>query len=327
MPKISVIVPVYKVEQYIHRCIDSILRQTFSNFELILVDDGSPDNCGKICDNYAQKYNRIHVIHKKNGGLSDARNKGIEWAFENSESEWIIFIDSDDWIHPVMLEKLYEANITNKTQISSCGFERTTGDEPEININEIRTYKTTPEKFYLENNINATIACAKLYKKECFESIRYPVGKLHEDEFTTYKILFAYAAVSVVEAPLYMYFQNENGIMLSKWNPKRLDALEAYKEQLQFFSTKQFSDIEIQQSSILLKFLVNNILSLKKSALSYTKKIYYSLIIKYELLWLLKKTTKFNLSDDELEWHIGQICPLLIKFYSYLKKFNILKRG
>ena len=106
MPTISVIVPVYKVEKYIHRCVDSILSQTFTDFELILVDDGSPDNCGKICDEYAEKDIRIHVIHQENGGLSAARNAGIDWVFANSDSEWITFIDSDDWVHPEYLERL-----------------------------------------------------------------------------------------------------------------------------------------------------------------------------------------------------------------------------
>ena len=121
---ISVIVPVYKVEKYIHRCVDSILAQTFTDFELILVDDGSPDNCGMICDEYALKDNRIHVIHKENGGLSDARNAGIDWAFEHSNSEWITFIDSDDWIHSRYLEKLYQTVNQFDCQISVCGYQK-----------------------------------------------------------------------------------------------------------------------------------------------------------------------------------------------------------
>lgn len=243
MPEISVIVPVYNVESYIHRCINSILNQTFSDFELILVDDGSPDNCGKICDEYAEKDNRVHVIHQKNAGLSAARNAGIDWSVANSNSNWLVFIDSDDWIHPVMLEKLYNANELNNTKVSSCSFERTNGDEPTINLNEINSYVTTPEKFFLENNVTATIACAKLYNKECFESLRYPVGKIHEDEFTTYKILFSYASVSVIDAPLYMYYQNDEGIMLSKWNPKRLYALDALNEQIEYFQNKLLYEI------------------------------------------------------------------------------------
>ena len=109
MPKISVIVPIYNVEKYLRRCVDSILNQTFSDFELILVDDGSPDNCGKICDEYAVKDRRIVVIHQKNGGLSTARNAGIDWAFVNSNSQYLSFIDRDDWVHPDFLEFLYRA--------------------------------------------------------------------------------------------------------------------------------------------------------------------------------------------------------------------------
>ena len=132
MPEISVIVPVYKVEKYIHRCIDSILNQTFRDFELIMVDDGSPDNCGAICDEYAAKDNRVVVIHQENGGLSAARNAGIDWAFTNSNSEWLNFIDSDDWVHPEYLQKLYDAAKCNNVSVSVCGFERTCGEEPEI---------------------------------------------------------------------------------------------------------------------------------------------------------------------------------------------------
>ena len=119
---ISVIVPVYKVEKYIHRCVDSILTQTFTDFELILVDDGSPDNCGIICDEYALKDNRIHVIHKENGGLSDARNAGIDWAFENSNSEWLTFIDSDDWVHPKYFEAMVRAAQIYRTEIAICNY-------------------------------------------------------------------------------------------------------------------------------------------------------------------------------------------------------------
>ena len=326
MAEISVIVPVYKVEQYLHRCIDSILNQTFSDFELILVDDGSPDNCGKICDSYAEKDCRINVIHKKNGGLSDARNVGLEWALANSNSNWIMFIDSDDWIHPMMLHKLLDANIENDSNISCCSFERTSGKEPDIDINTIKTYITTPEKFYLENNVTATIACAKLYNKECLKTIRYPIGRLHEDEFTTYKILFACDKISYIDAPFYMYYQNENSIT-SLWNPKRLDAIDAYKEQIKFFNQRNLSNIETQQCTCMMRFLSTNFVSLKNSSLPLQKKLKYSIKIKYELFMLLKTVKKFNLTTDEIEWHIGNVCPVFIRIYSYIKKFNFINRG
>ena len=120
MSIISVIVPVYNVEPYLNRCVDSILEQTFTDFELILVDDGSPDNCPAICDEYARKDSRIHVIHQKNGGLSDARNAGIDWVVANSDSQWISFVDSDDWVHPMYLFTLLSAVKTTNTYVSVC---------------------------------------------------------------------------------------------------------------------------------------------------------------------------------------------------------------
>ena len=125
MPKISIVVPVYKVEKYLQRCVASLLEQSFTSFDLILVDDGSPDLCGKICDQYAEKDNRIHVIHQKNGGLSAARNSGIDWSISNSDSGWITFVDSDDWVDPQYLECLYNAVKLYKTNISICAYKET----------------------------------------------------------------------------------------------------------------------------------------------------------------------------------------------------------
>lgn len=240
MPKISVIVPIYNVEKYLHRCVDSILAQTFSDFELILVDDGSPDNCGKICDEYAEKDNRIRVIHKENGGLSDARNAGIEWAFVNSDSDWITFIDSDDWIHLRYLEALHNAVVETGCEISICGYKETTGDEPEIDEDELNANIVNTEDFFCEHNVNAVVAWGKLYKKALFKDIRFPVGKLHEDEFTTYKVLFKNDTCAFIDQPLYYYFYNTESIMKSKWTPKRLDAIEAFDKQIKFFKNKLF---------------------------------------------------------------------------------------
>lgn len=242
MSVISVIVPIYKVENYLRRCADSILAQTFTDFELILVDDGSPDNCGIICDEYAEKDSRIHVIHKQNGGLSDARNVGIDWAFEKSNSEWITFIDSDDWIHPKYLEALYNAIKETGCSMSFCGFERTEGEDPAVYESLLAPEVYNSEDFYCEKNVNAVIAVCKLYKKSDFKDIRYPVGKLHEDEFTTYKILFKYENLAFVDQPLYFYYQNPNSIMQSKWSVKKLDSIEALKGQVEFFLCNDYSD-------------------------------------------------------------------------------------
>ena len=228
MPTISVVVPVYKVEKYLNRCIDSILNQTYKNFELILVDDGSPDKAPEICDDYATKYDFVHVIHQKNGGLSAARNSGIEWAFKNSDSQWITFIDSDDWVHPQYLELLLNANITNSTNISFSKlnyighYEVPSALDDNILIQAVRA-----EDVYYDESYDATAACARLFKKYLFKTIRFPVGKWHEDTFTTYKLYFSEKKVSVVDQELYFYFQNSDGIVHSSWNPRKMDLFEA----------------------------------------------------------------------------------------------------
>ena len=232
MPKVSIIVPVYKVEPYIHRCIDSILAQTFTDFELILVDDGSPDRCGEICDEYAAKDKRIVVIHQENGGLSAARNAGIDWAFANSDSQWLTFIDSDDWVHPEYLQRLYSAAADNDVLVSISGYVETNGDEPIVLKEQMIPQIWTSESFYVEHRVDAIIACAKLYNKECFKTIRYPVGKLHEDEYVTYRILFAEKQTAVIPAQMYFYYINKEGITKKSWSPKRLHILDAMEQQM-----------------------------------------------------------------------------------------------
>ena len=241
MPLISVIVPVYKVEPYLRRCVDSILAQTFTDFELILVDDGSPDNCGAICDEYAQKDSRVYVIHQENGGLSAARNAGIDWVFAHSDSEWISFVDSDDWVHPEYLERLLYAALDNDVGISICGYDETKGEDPEINADELTPQIWNPEGFFVEYVVNATVAWGKLYRKECFENLRYPVGRIHEDEYITYILLFNCSSIAYIKASLYSYYINHQGIIRSPWSLKRLDTLTAFEQQLEFFSKKGYT--------------------------------------------------------------------------------------
>ena len=239
MPTISVIVPVYRVEKYIHRCIDSILAQTFRDFELILVDDGSPDNCGAICDAYAAKDSRIHVIHQENGGLSAARNAGIDWAFVNSDSQWLTFIDSDDWVHERILEILLQGNVECGTLISICRFE--VEGTPQ-SFSSVTYQKYITEELYCRSDlqINRISAWAKLYHKTLWDGVRFPVGKIHEDRFTTHRVLFRTPEVTNVTVPLYYYTINPEGITHSQWNPRRWDDMDALEEQLAFFEEGGF---------------------------------------------------------------------------------------
>ena len=273
---ISIIVPVYNVEKYLNRCVDSILNQTFSDFELILVDDGSPDNCGKICDEYAEKDNRVRVIHKPNGGLSDARNAGIEWALKNSDSEWITFIDSDDWVHHRYLEFLLKAVIENNTLISICKY-HSTHNEIKIDENIIFTSEILDtEEFQIQRFTYSLIAVVKLIRKELITDIRFPVGKLHEDAFTIWKLLIKVDLISFVDLELYYYFQNPNSIMHVQWTPRRLDEVQAYEEQIKFYEKNKKYNLKNRAEKALINVLasqINSILSMddKKNQEKYLK--------------------------------------------------------
>ena len=182
MALVSVIVPVYKVEAYLCRCVDSILEQTFEDLELILVDDGSPDRSGTICDEYVRQDSRVHVIHQKNGGLSAARNAALDWLADNSDSQWVTFVDSDDWIHPQMLETLLRHAQSGQIKVAVCGYQETAEWNREFEPADPEGILWNPEDYFLEHNTNAVIACAKLYHRSCFSDLRYPVGRIHEDE-------------------------------------------------------------------------------------------------------------------------------------------------
>ena len=319
MPTISVIVPVYKVEQYLHRCVESILNQTFTDFELILVDDGSPDNCGAICDEYAGKDNRVTVIHQKNGGLSAARNAGIDWSFANSDSQWLTFIDSDDWVHPQYLEILYNVVRDNNAKVSCCAFESVKEDKPFENITVPNIEMVDTKKFYLENNVNFTVAWGKLYYKSCFVNIRYPVGKIHEDQFTTYKVLFETENVRFVKEKLYYYYLSPNSIMRSKFSIKRYDDIEALDEQICFFNKKKWNELEMLAEKQKLYFL--NLYSIKSRAF----KIYSQVPKKYRVNKYKALKYLYNLwGRKDYEFIMSQYIPKTIKLQSYYFKLKEL---
>lgn len=274
---ISVIIPVYKVEKYIYRCIKSVLKQSLDNFELILVDDGSNDKCGDICDSFALLDERILVIHKLNGGLSDARNAGIDWAFINSDSDWLTFIDSDDWVDPKYLEYLYTVTMMTNCKVSVCDYQKTNGNvflESKASFN----YKTIDvEDFYSQGGLSFIVAWGKLYQKELLKDIRYPVNKLHEDEFVTYRVLFSFNHIALVQQNLYFYFFNQDSIT-AKWSPKRLDSLEALRNQIVFFQDNGYERAYNQALYNAAINISNNCLQVQDSTTIYDKEEYFRLL-------------------------------------------------
>lgn len=215
-PLISIIVPIYNVERYLPKCIDSILEQTYSNFELILVDDGSPDSCGKICDEYQKKDSRIIVIHKKNGGLSSARNAGIDVA----KGEYIGFVDSDDYIEPFMYEKLFQAVSENQCKLAVCSINFVFEDG--IVLQKTQDAKDQVfdfEQAMMEMNTYRLFdmgAWSKLYHKSLLDDIRFPEGKLSEDFYIMYKVFDKAQKIAFVATPCYNYLQRQNSISRNK---------------------------------------------------------------------------------------------------------------
>ncbi|MBQ3113785.1 MAG: glycosyltransferase family 2 protein [Phascolarctobacterium sp.] len=233
MPKLSIIVPVYKVEPYIHKCVNSILNQTYTDFELILVDDGSPDNCGKICDEYAQKDKRVRVIHKENGGVSSARNLGIDEA----KGEYISFIDPDDWIDLDMYENLFSFIDNEKLDIVCFEVYEVKGSKCSANF-RFNEDKVMDGKTALKNilvDIIDNSPCNKVYKKTVWEGIRFPVGRRFEDVATIYKTFHNSNEIGYMKKAFYYYLKREgSAIALSFDAQRRFENFLGYKERYEF---------------------------------------------------------------------------------------------
>ncbi len=226
---VSIIVPVYNVEKYLDRCIKSIVKQTYNNLEIVLVDDGSQDQCPQICDWWAEKDKRIKVVHKSNGGLSDARNAGMEIA----TGDYIAFVDSDDWIEEDLYRILLDAIKATNSDIACCKFRRIGENFKQASsmANDSGAYELFDTKESLlelitENKIQQVV-WNKLYRKNVISDIEFAVGKCNEDDFWTYQVLGkAYRVVSV-DVTGYYYWQRNNSIMGVSYSPRRLDAVEA----------------------------------------------------------------------------------------------------
>ena len=303
MKKISVIIPIYNVEKYLKRCIESIIKQTYSNLEIILVDDGSPDGCAKICDEYKNKDERIVVIHKKNGGLSDARNAGLKVA----TGEIISYIDSDDYVDLDMYEKMTKAMEEKNADIVVCGtnIDYEDGHTKEKCEKEEKSFNR--EEALIELNSFKSFDMAvwnKLYKREVVDKIEFPVGKKSEDYFVMYQYFARAKKVVIINQAKYHYFQRSNSI--SRGKNVTHDYIEGSKSQKEFFK-KNFPD---------LNYVGNTAYAFSYIA-TYNRYIKNELKMTNEMKKEFKKEVRKYLKDINGNSHISRSKKIQATLFSY----------
>lgn len=314
---ISIVLPIYNVEKYLRKCIETVLNQTYTNIEILLVDDGSTDNSGTICDEFEKKDKRIKVIHKINGGLSDARNTGLKHA----KGKYISFIDSDDYVSEKYVEELYTLLKTNNAQIAVCNFQRVKEDGQAISSEDIKSEtlsskealeKLNDKKFYPAS----IVAWNKLYDIKLFNHILYPLGKLHEDEYTTYKLYYEAKKVAVTSNVLYYYRTVQTSITNRTFNKTRLDVLEALEERMKFFKEKNEKKLYelslIQYESVLMIHYMNC-----KFYLEDSKEIQEVILNKYKQNYAEVMHSKECSITNKIKFMIAYKSPML---YYKIKK-------
>ena len=297
---ISVIVPIYNVEKYLNKCLDSIINQTYKNLEIILIDDGSPDKCPQICDEYAKKDKRVKVIHKLNGGLSSARNTGIDIA----NGKYISFVDSDDYIDKRMLEKLHKNIIETKSELAICNlFYVYDKKKSAIEFEKENFIVSGTDKFknlYNRYNIVTILASNKLYSKTIFKDIRYKNGIVNEDEEIIFKILDKTNKVSYINDKLYYYVQRNDSIM-HKFNLKRLDIMKIHEERIENLILKKNNELlrleYLSYIQVIIKTILPGLESIKEiKKYKEVEKRLKSLIVEVKTKFTLNIKTKIKLN-------------------------------
>lgn len=315
---ISVIVPVYNVEPYLRECIESILGQTYRDFELILVDDGSPDNCGAICDEYAARDPRIRVIHQENGGLSAARNAGLDVA----KGEYVAFVDSDDLLHPEYLNYLMRGIAESQADISLVGFLKFSKERPfpmqiPYAVKSVKDGLGACRMLYTDEAVIYTIACGKIYRAALFADIRYPVGRIHEDEATTYKLLYEANKVVEIDARLYGYRMNPNSIMGSSFSAKRYQAIDFFRERITFFREQGHPELAELAEQGLLNTIAKMYIMAKNAGVEKDIPLRYQMSER-QALRIIYKTS----SDDNYCYYLSLVHPNWLRPHAYLRKIK-----
>jgi glycosyltransferase involved in cell wall biosynthesis len=252
--KVSVVVPIYKVERYLHRCIDSILNQTYTNLEIILVNDGSPDRCGELAEMYSQQDDRIKVIHKENGGLSDARNYGMKEV----TGEFTVFVDSDDWLENNMIENMLNSLLKYKADVVQSAFYYAYDDKlllDRVYHSQIDTPVLLDNKSLMhelvKNEKVKNFAWGKLYKTSVIRDILFKKGVLFEDVFWAHKVMHRVNTYLILKQPYYYYYQRNDSIV-STYSNRNLDIIKGLKERHQFIKD-HYKELTNESLKVLLK--------------------------------------------------------------------------
>ncbi|WP_321826999.1 glycosyltransferase [Maribacter dokdonensis] len=322
LPLVSIIVPIYNVESYLPKCLNSIISQSYTKLEIILVNDGSTDGCLTICNNYKEKDARIIVIDKENGGLSDARNKGIDFA----NGEYLSFVDSDDYIHPKMIETMAQMTISEEADIVICGHYKVYDSETTEAIRgdgSIYVYKKEEalKKILEDVDINS-FAWDKIYKKELFLNLRYPVGRIFEDTAFTYKVFEKAKKIVQLNNPFYYYLMRENSLSNTRNYKRNYHNFLAFYERFEFVNVN-FKELNELCAEKALHHAMNlvNLLSINQDSM---KDIYLE-----DLNNKIKHTLKFveiNSLDNpqlKLKLRMYQFSPHL--YSTFYKFFNLIK--
>lgn len=301
-PLISVIVPCYRVETYLPNCIESILNQTYSHWELVLVDDGSPDKSGNICDDYARKDSRIKVLHKENGGLSSARNAGMKLM----QGDYVTFLDSDDFLHKDALSTMMSYIEAYDAQIVQCNF--------------IRGYDTNFPTWNGKERINKydnhtiftklaakIIVCGKLYRRDILNGETMPEGIINEDDWTTWKLYYKAKTIVVTSRPLYYYTINQNSIMSVAKKKPDTTYFGAYKERIAFF--KQLGEKDLEDMSRL-QFCKSLVLLYANEQLAKSQRIDIKELFSEN--WKILKTSRVIPTVYKILFATFHICPYMV---------------
>ncbi len=286
---ISIIVPIYNVEKYLSKCIESLLNQTYTNIEILLVNDGSTDNSKKICEQFKGKDSRIKLINKENGGLSDARNKGLQ----KSIGKYITFVDSDDYVEKNYIETLYSLITKFNSEIAIADFRVIKGDKQKIKEKDIKEYCITSEKAIdemLYSDFYYISACSKLYKKELFENVEFPKGKMFEDVGTTYKLIIKANKIACTNKKIYNYVIRNNSITTSKFKSEHYDLIELTKIMCEDI-LKKYPNME---KGVLRRKIYASISTLNRMLLSKKTKV------DLDLVNYIKKNGKTILKDNKV---------------------------